>query len=476
MKQLLKLLLILSFFSITFISCSSNQSEESGDVTAAEGLEEGDEFADDFGDEFDAELDGELDAGGSDELGSDDFGSDEFAEDDFGSEDEFAIDDGEDDFFDDDFSEDVGDSGDAMADTGTMDDGGDDFFAEDSTSDSFADSGSLEEEAPLVEDSGTAMEDSGDSFADDSFADSSASFDDSFTEVDSGFSDSSMADSSYEEVQEEPVRKWIPVKKMATTPFNKGGQLLNTIYIIRDGDTLESVSQKIYGSDRTADILAANPHLNRSFSVGDKIYYNSPNRPNDSNQIITYYEDVGAQPQTYVSQDGDNIRAVAQSLLGHPESWKEVWATNMNVESKGVIPGGLELRYYPEGMPAPSQAVASNDMPPPPEMEEPAMAEPEMADIPPPPPAPDMEEPQVAAGTVQPPVVEPPPPPPPPAVAPPPPPPPPQQAKVTKKGMGGLSNMKVIALGIVLICGSLLFFIWKRKQNRSSINMGETQI
>ena len=64
--------------------------------------------------------------------------------------------------------------------------------------------------------------------------------------------------------------------------------------------------------------------------------------------MLTYYEEVGVQPQTYVSKEGDNIRTVSKNLLGHNEAWKEVWATNFNVESKGNIPPGLELRYWPE--------------------------------------------------------------------------------------------------------------------------------
>ena len=70
-------------------------------------------------------------------------------------------------------------------------------------------------------------------------------------------------------------------------------------------------------------------------------------RPNDSDQLLLYYEDINVAPQVYISKEGDNIRKVSMELLGDEGSWKEVWATNLHVDSKGQIPGGLELKYWP---------------------------------------------------------------------------------------------------------------------------------
>ena len=68
-----------------------------------------------------------------------------------------------------------------------------------------------------------------------------------------------------------------------------------------------------------------------------KVYYNSPQRPSDSGRLLTYYEDLSVAPQQYVSKPGDNIRVVAQNLLGHERSWMEVWATNPDVDSKNEL-------------------------------------------------------------------------------------------------------------------------------------------
>ncbi len=143
--------------------------------------------------------------------------------------------------------------------------------------------------------------------------------------------------------------KWIPLKKIASHPFSKNGTLLNSVYIMREGDTLQSVSQKIYGGDRTSEILAHNPHLNSSTKPGNKLYYNSPTRSTDSTKMLTYYEDKGIPSEVYMTKEGDNIREFSAGLLGFPDAWKEVWATNENVESKQFVEPGLSLRYWKEG-------------------------------------------------------------------------------------------------------------------------------
>ncbi len=152
-------------------------------------------------------------------------------------------------------------------------------------------------------------------------------------------------------------KTWVPVKKVYQAPFRKNGILANGVYLVRPGDSINSVSTKIYGtSDREQELLRVNPTLMRGPKVGDKVYYNSPQRPNDQNQILVYYEDFNIPSKAYTSQEKDNIRAVSMKLLGDKDSWKEIWATNPHVESKGQISAGIELKYWPNGISAPSVA------------------------------------------------------------------------------------------------------------------------
>ncbi len=173
-------------------------------------------------------------------------------------------------------------------------------------------------------------------------------------------------------------RTWIPVKKIKDIPFTKNGILANTVYLARPGEDLATISQKIYGEDRSGELAKVNPNLAGGVKVGDKVYYNSPSRPTDSEKMLTYFEDKGVAAQTYVAKAGDNIRVVSKQLLGDENSWKEVWASNFGVESKDVIPEGTELRYWTsdEGATAPIAEAAPA---------QPAMPDPALAPPPPPP-------------------------------------------------------------------------------------------
>ena len=169
------------------------------------------------------------------------------------------------------------------------------------------------------------------------------------------------------------AKNLVPVQKMAASPFNRAGILLNTLYIVREGDTLKSIKDKIYGSNSSANLQQLNPTIKpNNLKVGEKIYYNSPNRPNDNNRMMFYYDDIGAQAQYQEIRSGQSIRKVAQDLLGHPRSWMEVWATNPDVESKWAVSRNHNLRYFPDGIAA-APTLAQNNQP---ELIEPAEEEP----------------------------------------------------------------------------------------------------
>lgn len=141
----------------------------------------------------------------------------------------------------------------------------------------------------------------------------------------------------------------IPLNKIIKTAYQKSDYLVNAVYIARENETLQSISQKIYNSDKTPELYVINPHLqSRTVKVGDKIYYNSPLRPNDNTRLLFYYEDVNAPSSLYMLSPGDNIRNVSSKLLGHPNSWKEIWATNPELESKGEISKSLNIVYWPK--------------------------------------------------------------------------------------------------------------------------------
>ena len=174
------------------------------------------------------------------------------------------------------------------------------------------------------------------------------------------------------EAEEPAPKQFIPLKKIKAQTYTKGNYLVNSVYIARDKDTIESVSQKIYNEDHQEALYTINPHFrNRTLKVGDKVYYSSPRRPQDSSGILTYYEDMGISSQIHMIAAGQNIRAVSQSLLGHKDSWKEIWATNPGILSKGTVTESMELKYWSadaaaahqEEVPAPEEAEMQEESP-----------------------------------------------------------------------------------------------------------------
>lgn len=156
------------------------------------------------------------------------------------------------------------------------------------------------------------------------------------------------------EVSAEPPKKIIPLKKIRTQVYRKGAYLVNGVYIARSGDTMGTVSQKIYNDNSVEALYGINPHLrSRTLKVGDKVYYNSPRRPQDDSRVLFYYEDFGIPSRTHIIEPGQNIRTVSSALLGHKNSWKEIWATNPGLVSKGVVSQTVELRYWPPEESAP---------------------------------------------------------------------------------------------------------------------------
>lgn len=294
------------------------------------------------------------------------------------------------------------------------------------------------------------------------------------------------------------------LKKVATTPPYQGkdGGWINTVYVARPKESLSDISTKIYGVDKSKELkkIAENNYLkSRAAKAGDKIYYVSPNRPDDSTKTMLYYEDMGMVPETYVAKKGDNLRKISKELLGYDGAWKEIWTSN-SVESKAALKDGETLRYWKvdnsafastgsaqEGSSAKlidaSQAQAampeSAQLPAPASMETPTPPVDAAAELPPPPDAA-----MAAAGMEL--------PPPPTELAPPPPPPPPPDemaeapikkkinldeaaAEETTEGLDSDTMMSMGALG-VLVALLAIVIIRKRKQKANAMEMVDGQM
>ncbi len=203
----------------------------------------------------------------------------------------------------------------------------------------------IDEEGEYVEED--EEEDAEESYAEESSEEDSS--DGTLQEEASFVEDSSETESFVApEIKTPVVAKNRPLLKVKTIPYKVGIHLVNGVYIVRPNEDLQSISQTIYGTNQTGALYAINPYLSsRSVKVGDKIYYNSPNRPNDQSRILFYYDDMGITPSVYKVVPGQNIREVSSQLLGDSNSWKEIWATNPNLKSKWTISKEVIISYWP---------------------------------------------------------------------------------------------------------------------------------
>jgi hypothetical protein len=300
-------------------------------------------------------------------------------------------------------------------------------------------------------------------------------------------------------------------RKVEQTPMHEGGKILNTVYVARAGDTWASVNKAIYGNSKTAALKKMNPAIkSRPLNVGDKVYYNSPHRPDDDTKMLTFYEDSGLAPEVYIAKSGDDLKSVAKNLLGSKANWKELYATN-DFESKGALDEGTQIKYWKSApaaagttdvatsSAAKTQDVASNpppDMPPATPPTDPAnVGQVPPPDMPPqagapgapgaPPPPPDMAPPPAPPGGGNVAANPPPPPPPPPQDMAPPPPPPPPPPPVAGPGDHGPQaphkagageeaaanpmeddQTTTLAAGAVLAVGLALFMIMRRRRKK----------
>jgi hypothetical protein len=258
---------------------------------------------------------------------------------------------------------------------------------------------------------------------------------------------------------------------------------LNAVYIARPGDTFGKVSQIIFGSkDKVSHLRRSNSWIS-NLKPGNKVYYNSPKRPDDNSRVLTYFEEEGMAPEVYVAQEGDNIRSVSKKLLGYDNAWQEIWSTN-SVVSRGDLQPGTELRFWKTAptitdstpvnvasnstLPAQTNVVIDQQAsaPPPPQEITPTENAPpaemppaqDMAAVQPPPVQDSVQElppppPEMAAAPPEvPPAQEMPPPPPPPVADNQPPPPPADTAVATASteedgSSGGLFNSDTMLLG-----------------------------
>jgi nucleoid-associated protein YgaU len=130
-------------------------------------------------------------------------------------------------------------------------------------------------------------------------------------------------------------------------PFESGGSLLNGFYFTRAEDqSWVDLAQKLYGDPAKAEDLRL-WNGGSSLRVGTLIYYSSPFRPQDAEQMKSFSQDYGLGTEGYAIQRGDTLSRIAAFRYGGAQSWKEIAAENPELRSPDRIDPGMRIQLPP---------------------------------------------------------------------------------------------------------------------------------
>jgi nucleoid-associated protein YgaU len=113
-------------------------------------------------------------------------------------------------------------------------------------------------------------------------------------------------------------------------------------YLIQVGDTLASISQKIYGTSSSWRTIASENNLSNPnlIYVGDVIYYSLSGT---TRKFAESYET--APRKTVTVQAGDSLSIIAARVYGSEGAWRTLWKENPSVSNPDELKVGMVLSY-----------------------------------------------------------------------------------------------------------------------------------
>ena len=105
------------------------------------------------------------------------------------------------------------------------------------------------------------------------------------------------------------------------------------VYIVRRGDTLASISRRIYGSERMIHALErANPGLDpRRMRIGQKIRLPRHGHVAVSRRQHRAYASSSRGGRTYVVRPGEDLSGIARKFYHNAALWKRIYNANRRV-------------------------------------------------------------------------------------------------------------------------------------------------
>ncbi len=120
-------------------------------------------------------------------------------------------------------------------------------------------------------------------------------------------------------------------------------------YVVRVGDTLGKIAQKIYGDQSKWQEMAELTALENANRVrpGDVVYYRL------SEQTVAFATAYEGAPRVSITvAKGDSLSKIAERVYGNSGDWKYVWRQN-DISNPDVLEPGQQIVYIsPEALSA----------------------------------------------------------------------------------------------------------------------------
>ncbi len=135
---------------------------------------------------------------------------------------------------------------------------------------------------------------------------------------------------------------------------NKGGG--DASYVVRSGDTLALIAQKIYGSPKMYNELAQQNGIGSPYRIypGDEVKFTASGK-----KALAFAKKLNGSKKTVKVQSGDTLSSIAERVFGSAYAWKTLAAYNKDkISNPNRITKGMVLAYVDIGDGAASSEAA----------------------------------------------------------------------------------------------------------------------
>lgn len=148
-------------------------------------------------------------------------------------------------------------------------------------------------------------------------------------------------------------------RTMATNESRVSTDDMSHVYIVQPGDTLSTISQKIYGTSRNWRSLAEANQISEANRIfpGDVIRFDATGGSD------VYVEAMKSLPQQeYTVVAGDTLAKIAAKTMGQEAAWKTLWIQNKTkIPNPNLVLAGATIHYVnPQDMEKALQEARQN--------------------------------------------------------------------------------------------------------------------